>query len=63
MSEEWRRLREKLAQWGGRELTGSDLARLMDEVSSDMREANPGPEPYDLSAGPGRLGHPRSRLG
>ena len=77
MEEGLKRLREKLAQFGSRTLTGSELARLIDEVSSDMREANPGPEPYDLSAArrkiseaseglrgkPGRLGAPRSRLG
>ncbi len=58
-----KRLREKLAQYGSRQLTGSELARLIDEVSSDMHAADPGPEPYDLSARPGRLGHPRSKLG
>ena len=51
LSEELRRLREKTAQWGDRPLTGTDLTRLIDDVSSDMREAHPGPEPYDLSQG------------
>jgi len=63
MEESLRRLREKLAQYGDRGLTGSELVRLIDEVSSDMHAANPGPSPYDLSSGPGRLGHPRSKLG
>ena len=53
MDEALRRLREKVAQWGDRQLTGSDLARLIDEVATDMRESHPGPEPYDLSARPG----------
>jgi len=63
MDEAMRRLREKLAKYGSRTLTGSELARLLDEVSGDMREAHPGPSPYDLSSGPGRLGVPRSKLG
>ena len=76
-SEEFRRLRERVAQWGQRPLTGRDLANLMDQVSHEMYEAHPGPEPYDLSVArkkiaeaskglrgkPGRLGAPRSRLG
>jgi hypothetical protein len=53
MDEALRRLREKLAQYGSRALTGSELARLLDEVASDMREAHPGPSPYDASRRPG----------
>ena len=53
MDEALRRLREKLAQYGSRTLTGGELARLIDEVSSDMHAAHPGPEPYDLTSRPG----------
>jgi len=62
MEEGMRRLREKLAQYGSRQLTGSELARLIDEVHSDMRDPDE-PSPYDLSARPGRLGRPQSKLG
>ena len=50
LSEEMRRLSVKLALHGNRNLTGSQLALLITQVSSDMRAADPGPEPYDPSA-------------
>ncbi|MEK9208711.1 MAG: hypothetical protein AAB910_01390 [Patescibacteria group bacterium] len=62
MSEEMRRLREKLLEQGPRPLTGSDLAKLISEVDRDIRAASNDPSPYDAAAARHlRQGEPRKK--
>jgi hypothetical protein len=52
MRDRWERLYEKALQYSNRPMTGSDLARMMDEAKreADQTVSANLPSPYDLEA-------------